>query len=70
MLRKGDGETLRKADPTPIVPAADGRLVRTVGASLEGLEEGDYELVLEVRDEVSGNSFVRHEPFTLTRSSR
>jgi hypothetical protein len=66
-LRNADGETLRKAAPTAIVPGADGRLVRTVGASLEGLEPGAYELVLEVRDEVSGNSFVRHEPFTLTR---
>jgi VWFA-related protein len=69
-LRTADGESVRKAAPTPIVPTADGRLVRTVGASLEGLREGDYELVLEVRDEVSGNSFVRHEPFTLTQYSR
>jgi hypothetical protein len=69
-LRKADGETLRTAPPTPIVPTAGGRLVRTVGASVEGLEEGAYELVIEVRDEVSGNSFVRHEPFTLTRYSR
>jgi VWFA-related protein len=69
-LRKADGETVRRAPPTPIVPAADGRLVRTVGTSLDGLQEGDYELVLEVRDEVSGNSLVRHEPFVLARYSR
>jgi hypothetical protein len=67
-LRRADGETLRKAPPTPIARGADGRLVRMVGASLEGLDEGAYELVIEVRDEVSGNSFVRHEPFTLARN--
>ncbi len=69
-LRKADGETVRKAPPTPIVPGAGGRLVRTVGASLEGLEEGAYELVIEVRDDVSGNTFVRHEPFVLARDGR
>jgi len=67
-LRNADGETLRKAPPTPIVAGAGGRLVRTVGASLEGLEEGGYELVIEVRDEVSGNSFVRHEPFVVAKN--
>ena len=48
-LRRADGETVRKAPPTPIAVGADGRLVRMVGASLEGLDEGAYELVLEVR---------------------
>jgi hypothetical protein len=44
--------------------------VRTVGASLEGLEAGAYELVLEVRDEVSGNRLVRREPFALAPDGR
>jgi hypothetical protein len=69
-LRRSDGETVRKAPPTPIAPDATGRLVRTVGASLEGLEAGAYELVLEVRDEVSGNRLVRREPFALARDGR
>jgi VWFA-related protein len=69
-LRGADGETLRKAPPTPIAPGADGRLVRTVGTSLEGLEEGGYELVLEVADEVSGQRLIRHEPFALAQDNR
>jgi hypothetical protein len=41
-----------------------------VGASLEALEAGAYELVLDVQDEVSGNRIVRREPFTFARDSR
>jgi VWFA-related protein len=66
LVRSG-GETVLRAPATPIAVDADGRLVRTVGASLEGLEEGAYELVLEVRDETSGYSLVRREPFVLAR---
>jgi VWFA-related protein len=69
-LRRSDGETLRKAPPTPIAVGADGRLVRMVGTSLEGLEEGAYELVLEVSDEARGDRLVRHEPFVLVRDGR
>ena len=69
-LRRGDGETLRKAPATPIAADAEGRLVRMVGTSLEGLEDGAYELVLEVEDEVSGERLVRREPFALARPGR
>jgi len=69
-LRRGDGETIRKAPPTPIALGADGRLVRTVGTSLEGLEEGAYELVIEVSDETTGDRFLRHEPFVIGGPSR
>ena len=31
----------------------DGRVVREVGISLQGMEEGPYDLVLDVRDEVA-----------------
>jgi VWFA-related protein len=69
-LRRSDGETLRKSAPTPIAAGADGRLVRMVGTSLEGLEEGAYELVLEVSDEATGDRLIRHESFVLVRDGR
>ena len=70
-LRRADGETLRKAPPTPIAVGADGRLVRMVGASLRGSwRKAPDELVLEVADEVSGERLVRHEPFALARAGR
>lgn len=69
-LRSQDGAVVQEAEATPIAPDKDGRLVRLVGVSLEGLEAGAYELVLEVQDEVSGNRLVRREPFTLARDGR
>ncbi len=69
-LRSPDGAVVQEAAATPIAPDRDGRLVRLVGVSLEGLEEGAYELVLEVEDEVSGERLVRREPFLLARDAR
>ncbi len=68
LLRSEDGTVVEEAAATPIAPDCDGRLVRMVGTSLEKLEEGAYDLVLEVHDDVSGNSFVRTEPFVLARA--
>jgi VWFA-related protein len=64
-LRSRAHGTIRSAPPTPIAADADGRLVRLVGASLAGLEPGAYELVVEVRDESTGERTVRREAFTL-----
>lgn len=66
-LRAADGAVVRKAEPTPVAPDPDGRLVRLIGLGLDGLAEGSYELVLQVRDELSALRVERREPFTLTR---
>jgi len=42
--------------------------VRQVGISLEGMEEGPYDLVLDVRDEVSGARLKHREAFALARA--
>jgi VWFA-related protein len=64
-IRASDGKVVLEATATPITPDRDGRVVRTVGASLQGLATGQYELVLDVRDETTGERIVRHEPFAL-----
>jgi hypothetical protein len=64
-VRTADGRTVLTGEPTPIAPDARGRLVRLVGIGLQGLPEGDYEVVLDVRDEVSGTRLDRTEAFTL-----
>jgi VWFA-related protein len=64
----GGGRLARKVDPTPIVADRDGRVVRQVGISLEGMDEGPYDLVLDVRDEVSGAGLKHRESLALTRS--
>jgi VWFA-related protein len=66
-LRSGDGTLVRQAPPTRIAADRDGRVVRLVGLGLEGLAEGQYELVLEVTDEVGGGRIERREPFTIGR---
>ncbi|MGE5125616.1 MAG: hypothetical protein ACM3PV_04950, partial [Betaproteobacteria bacterium] len=62
-LRAADGGVVREAPSTPIVADADGRVVRLVGASLEGLPVGPYELVIEGRDETTGQRFAQREGF-------
>ncbi len=68
-LRTHDGRIVRSAPPSPIAVDQDGRVVRFVGIGLEGLEEGPYDLSLDVRDAVSGKRLEHHEPFTLARET-
>jgi hypothetical protein len=60
---------VRQAPPTPIAADADGRVVRFVGIPLDGLEEGPYDLVLDVQDQVSGARVLDGEPLTLAREA-
>ena len=68
-VRTQDGRIVRNAPPSPITADPDGRVVRFVGIGLDGLEEGLYDLSLDVRDGVSGHRLERHEPFTLAREA-
>jgi hypothetical protein len=62
-----DLEVVRESPPTPIQPAGDGRLTRTLGINLQGAVPGEYALVLNVRDERTGRTATRTEPFTVVR---
>jgi VWFA-related protein len=66
-LKTRDGRLVRDMPASPITVNPDGRLVRLIGMGLDGLAEGDYDLFLDVRDEVSGKHLQDHEPFTLAR---
>ena len=68
-IRAQDGTILRKGELTSIAADPDGRVVRLIGMGLHGMKEGRYDLVLAVRDEVSGQQIERSEPFTLAPSS-
>jgi hypothetical protein len=68
-LRTSDGRLVRSAPPSPIASDPDGRVVRFVGIGLDGLEEGRYDLSLDVTDEVSGGRLQHHEPLTLAREA-
>ena len=62
-----EGRLVRRAEPTAIAPDGDGRLVRTIGMTVDGWEEGAYDLVLDVRDEAGGANLAHRETFTLAR---
>ena len=66
-LRAGDGRIVLQAPPTMITADPDGRVVRFVGLPMDGLQEGSYDLLLEVQDNVSGARLERHELFSLAR---
>jgi VWFA-related protein len=68
-LRRGD-EIVREAPPTLIQPGGDGRLTRTLGISLQGAPLGEYSLTLSVKDEKSGETLSRSEPFTVVPGLR
>ena len=63
-LRRGE-EVVREAPPTLIQPAADGRVTRTLGLSLERAAPGEYSLDIRVRDEATGREAARTEEFTV-----
>jgi VWFA-related protein len=69
VLRHADGRVVIRSEPTPIEPTSIGGLSRLLQIPLAGLEPGDYELVLEVRDERSGGRTETREPFRLVASA-
>ncbi len=60
------GLVIGRATPTLIEPTSLGALARMVQIPLRGFAPGDYELVLNVTDEVSGATQELVEPFTIT----
>lgn len=53
------------APQTPIAVDLGGRVVRMLALPLDGLENGDYALTLEVVDKATGRTLVTHEAFSL-----
>lgn len=66
VLRRADGTTRERGGPTRVVPTSLGRISQLMWLPLEGAEPGDYELVLTVRDELSGLEREVREPLTIT----
>lgn len=68
-IRRGDGTVFASVDATEIRPTSLGRLSRLTGTPLEGAAPGDYELVITLKDELSGTALERREPFTITAAA-
>ncbi len=64
-IRRTDGAVFKRSAPTPINPTSVGALLRLNGISLRGAAPGDYDLVLTVKDELSGHAVEVREPFAI-----
>jgi len=62
-IRSRDGKALTRVEPTPMRPSSLGQLSRLVAAPLGGAPPGEYELVLELSDQLAGRRIEVREPF-------
>jgi hypothetical protein len=68
-VRRADGSVFTAAAATEIRPTSLGELSRVSGFSLRGASPGDYELVMSVRDRLSGRHVELKEPFSVVPAS-
>jgi len=59
-----DGAVVKKLDPRPVA-GGGGAPIRLASVGLAGLPAGDYDLVLKVTDETTGQSVERREPLAI-----
>jgi VWFA-related protein len=64
-IRRADGSLLKSAPASRLNPTSLGALIRFHGISLSTANPGQYELVLTVKDEITGRTLESHEPFTV-----
>jgi VWFA-related protein len=65
LVRRADGSVFTSAEATEIGPTSLGELSRTSGFSLRDASPGEYEIVMSVRDRITGRNVELHEPFTV-----
>ena len=65
-IQRADGTVFKRSQETIINPTSIGALLRLHGIHLGGAPPGDYELVLTVRDSLTGRRLEVHEPFQVT----
>jgi VWFA-related protein len=65
VIRNKTGAVVAQVAPTEIKPTSLGKLSRLVGTGLQDAQPGDYELVLNLRDEIAGKSLELLETFTV-----
>jgi len=61
-LRRRDGKVVAAAPETPLKPGQDGALARSLGAPLDGVPAGSYEVIVVVTDLASGRTAEAREP--------
>jgi VWFA-related protein len=69
VVRGPDGSNFRATSPTAIGPTSLGKLMRRVGFSLEDAAPGEYEMVISLKDELSGKTLEDKQSFTVEPAS-
>jgi VWFA-related protein len=64
-VRRSDGRFLVVMPETPVQPAADGALARSLGIPLDGAPPGHYEAIVVVTDLAGGRTAEAREPFVI-----
>ena len=70
VLRRPDGTSGDRGGPSAMIPTSLGRISQLLWLPLAGLEPGDYELALTIRDEIAGQQREVHEPFQVGPPAR
>jgi len=65
-VRRADGSVMVRTEPAVLSPNPQGQMSREMPISLEGVPPGDYEIVLSVKDMVSGQAVEVRDPFTVS----
>ena len=65
LVRRPDGSVFTGMQPTMIAPTSLGKLSRMFGFKLTNAPEGEYEMLMTIRDELAGQSMEIREPFTV-----
>jgi VWFA-related protein len=69
-VREAGGLTRERGGPTLVTPTSLGRISQLLWVPLEGTPPGAYELVLTVRDELTGTEREVSEPFEVMPAAR
>jgi hypothetical protein len=65
-LRRRNGLVVGRTAPTTVQPTSLGAVSRIIQIPLSVASPGEYDLVLAVRDEISGKQLEKVEPFEIT----
>jgi VWFA-related protein len=65
-VRREDGTVLVHTEPATLSADPQGRMSRELPISLEGVPPGSYEIILDVKDLVSGQAVEVRDPFTVS----
>ncbi len=63
VVRRNDGTVFTSMPPSEIKPTSLGHLSRLFGFRLTDAQPGDYEILMTVKDELTGKNLELHEPF-------